>query len=104
MSSAPPKANSKTNAMMPTTLPRPGLFGRPPFVEGEGAATYDDLFAGIHAAVKPVGAIGGDVSSRRGGIGVGGLAVSFCGLAGVSRFKNRPKRIFGPFSRFRVDY
>jgi hypothetical protein len=54
MSNANRKTKSKTKAMIPATLQRPGLFGRPPLLEGEDAAAYDELFAGIRAAVKPV--------------------------------------------------
>ena len=54
MSNANPKTKSKTKAMIPATLQPPGLFGRPPLLEGEDAAAYDELFAGIRAAVKPV--------------------------------------------------
>jgi hypothetical protein len=54
MSSVPPKANAKTKAMIPATLRRQGPFGRPPLLEGEDPVAYDDLFEGIHEAVKPV--------------------------------------------------
>jgi hypothetical protein len=30
------------------------IFGAPPLIEGEDAATYEELLAGIHAAVQPV--------------------------------------------------
>jgi hypothetical protein len=97
-----PKAKSKTKATIPAT--RPGLFRRPPLLMGEDAAAYDGLFAGIHAAVKPLDTLEKMLVADVGGVGVGGPAASVCGLAGVSRCKNRPKRIFGPFSRLRVDY
>src|SRR5262245_59534691 len=54
MSNANRKTKSKTNAMIPATLWRPGLFGRPPLLEGEDPVAYDEFFAGINAAVKPV--------------------------------------------------
>ena len=47
-----PKARSKTKAIAPGR--RLALFGRPLLLLGEDAAAYDGLFAGIHAAVKPV--------------------------------------------------
>jgi hypothetical protein len=47
-----PKAKSKTKAMIPRH--RPTLFGRPLLLQGEDAAVYDGLFAGIHAAVNPL--------------------------------------------------
>ena len=40
--------------MIPATLQRPGLFGRPPLLTGEDPAAYDELFAGIRAAVNPI--------------------------------------------------
>src|SRR5262245_17608473 len=54
MSNANQKTQSKTKAMIPATLRRDRLFGRPPLLEGEDPAAYDELFDGIHAAVKPV--------------------------------------------------
>ena len=54
MSNANPKTRSKTKAMIPATLQRPGLFGRPPLLTGEDPAAYDELFAGIRAAVNPI--------------------------------------------------
>ena len=54
MSNANPKTKSKTKAMIPATLQRPGLFGRPPLLTGEDPAAYDELFAGIRAAVNPI--------------------------------------------------
>jgi hypothetical protein len=57
MSNANPKTKSKTSGRTPATLQRLRLFGPPPLLEGEDAAAYDALFAGVHAAVKPVDAI-----------------------------------------------
>jgi hypothetical protein len=54
MSNANPKTTSKTKAMVPATPQQLRLFGRPPMLQGEKAAAYDKLFAGIYAAVKPV--------------------------------------------------
>ena len=54
MSNANPKTRSTTKAMIPATLQRPGLFGRPPLLTGEDPAAYDELFAGIRAAVNPI--------------------------------------------------
>ena len=47
-----PKARSKTKAIAPGG--RLAIFGRPLLLRGEDAAAYDRLFAGIHAAAKPV--------------------------------------------------
>jgi hypothetical protein len=55
MSNAKPNTKSKTKAMIPRQ--RPTLFGRPLLLQGEDAAAYDGLFAGIHAAVKPLDAL-----------------------------------------------
>jgi hypothetical protein len=53
MSKAHPK--SKTKAVIPRYSPNgPSLFGPPPLLVGEDGAQYDDLFAAIRAAVKPV--------------------------------------------------
>src|SRR5262245_55100320 len=54
MSRADSKSTSKFKAMIPATLRRQGLFGRPPLLEGEDAAAYDELLDGIHAAVNPI--------------------------------------------------
>jgi len=51
MSNANPKTKSKTKAMIPRQ--RQTLFGRPLLLQGEDAAAYDGLFAGIYAAVQP---------------------------------------------------
>ena len=50
-----PKAKSKTKAIIPGR--RLALFGRPLLLPGEDSAAYDGLFAGVHAAVKPVDAL-----------------------------------------------
>ena len=47
-----PKAKSNTKAIIPRRRPR--LFGSPLLLKGEDAEAYERLFAGIHAAVKPV--------------------------------------------------
>jgi hypothetical protein len=54
-----PKTKSKTKSMTsaPARARRSRLFGPPPLLGGEAAAAYEDLFAGIHAAVKPVDTI-----------------------------------------------
>jgi hypothetical protein len=52
-----PKTKSKTKAMIPATRQRPELFERLPLLEGEDAAAYDELSAGIRAAVNPVDTI-----------------------------------------------
>jgi hypothetical protein len=49
-----PKARSKSKAMTPATAPRLTLFGKHLLLEGEDAAAYDKLLAGIYEAVKPV--------------------------------------------------
>ena len=77
MSNANPKTRSKTKAIIPGALQRSGLFGPPPLLKGEDAAAYDELFAGIRAAVNPIDTV---VSSRRGGVGVGGSAVAPPGI------------------------
>jgi len=41
----------------PELTPRLGLFGSPPLIEGEDAATYDELLAHMLEAVKPVDVI-----------------------------------------------
>jgi hypothetical protein len=46
-----------TKARAPEPTPRLTLFGAPPLIEGEDAATYDELLARIRAAVKPVDVI-----------------------------------------------
>src|SRR5262245_23554683 len=57
MSNAIEKTKSKTKAMIPAAPRQLQLFGRPPMLQGENAATYDELFAGIRAAVKPIDAV-----------------------------------------------
>jgi hypothetical protein len=52
MSDAEPKDKSRTKTLVPRG--RLEVFGPPLLLLGEDAAAYDDLFAGIHAAVKPV--------------------------------------------------
>src|SRR5262245_28014456 len=47
-----PKANYDTRAIIPRRRSR--LFGSALLLKGEDAAAYESLFAGIHAAVKPV--------------------------------------------------
>jgi hypothetical protein len=41
----------------PELTPRLALFGQPPLIEGENAATYDELLARMLAAVKPADVI-----------------------------------------------
>ena len=52
---------------IPELTPRLALFGMPPLIEGEDAATYEELLAHMLAAVKPVDVIDemliGDVAS-----------------------------------------
>ena len=57
MSNANRKNTSKTNAVIPAAPRQLQLFGRPLMLQGENAATYDELFADIRAAVKPVDAV-----------------------------------------------
>src|SRR5262245_17695695 len=57
MSNADRKNTSKTNAVIPAAPGQLQLFGRPLMLQGENAATYDELFADIRAAVKPGDAV-----------------------------------------------
>ena len=52
MSNANPKTKSKNRAMIPGQRPTP--FGPPLLLPGEDPAAYNELVAGIRAAVKPV--------------------------------------------------
>jgi hypothetical protein len=47
----------KPNRRTPELTPRLALFGAPLLIEGEDAATYDELLAHMLAAVKPVDVI-----------------------------------------------
>jgi hypothetical protein len=44
----------KLKSETPKLTPRLALFGQPPLIEGENAATYDELLARMLGAVKPV--------------------------------------------------
>jgi hypothetical protein len=48
------KASSKSRSMTSAPAPRLRLFGQPHLLEGEDGAAYDELFARVCAAVKPV--------------------------------------------------
>ena len=47
----------KSKRRTPELTPRLSLFGPPLLIEGEDAATYDELLAQMLAAVKPVDVI-----------------------------------------------
>src|SRR5262249_12778887 len=47
----------KLKSETPKLTPRLALFGQPPLIEGEDAATYEELLAHMLAAVKPVDVI-----------------------------------------------
>jgi len=48
---------AKSKSRTPELPPRLALFGSPLLIEGENAATYDELLAHMLAAVKPVDVI-----------------------------------------------
>jgi len=77
MSKANETIKSKTKAMIPRYRSnRPSLFGAPPLLVGEDAAQYDDLFAGIREAVKPIDTVDQMFVADGGVLGVGGPAVA----------------------------
>jgi hypothetical protein len=52
-----PKTKPKTKSITSAPAARLTLFGRPPLLEGEDGAAYDELLARIRAAVQPVDVI-----------------------------------------------